>query len=58
MKKFALEKLVEAAEVCKNSIPEEESLDKRELFSRAYAVITDIIEEVVASEDVKEEQSS
>lgn len=54
MKKFALEKLVEAAEVCKENIKTEQSLGKRELFSKAYAQIADIIEEIVES-DMKDE---
>lgn len=53
MKKFALEKLIEAAEACKKNIVTEKSLEKKELFSRAYAKITDIIEEVVEA-DTKE----
>jgi len=43
MKKFTIEKLVEAAEECKSKMATEESLEKRELFSRAYAEITDIL---------------
>jgi hypothetical protein len=47
MKKFTLEKLVEAAEECKKKMATEPSLEKRELFSRAYAEIADILVEEI-----------
>lgn len=54
MKKIALEKLVEAAEACKVGMKTEKSITKRELFSRAYAELTDIIEKMVEEEISKE----
>jgi len=54
MKKIALEKLVEAAEACQEGVQKEESIAKRELFSRAYAELTDIIEKIVEEESSKE----
>lgn len=54
MKKIALEKLVEAAEACEEGIKKEESIVKRELFSKAYAHLTDIIEQMVEEETSKE----
>lgn len=48
MKKIALQKLVEAAEACEKAMKGDIPLDKKELFSRAYAQITDIIEEMVS----------
>jgi len=43
MKRFTMEMLVEAAEECKSKMGSEESIEKRELLSRAYAQITDIL---------------
>lgn len=54
MKKIALQKLVEAAEACKEQMEKEQSVDSKELFSRAYANISDIIVDLVEAEGADE----
>jgi hypothetical protein len=51
MKKIALQKLVEAAQACKDQMEKEETLENRELFSRAYANISDIVAEIVEADE-------
>lgn len=51
MKKITLQKLVEAAEDCKKYIKKEKTIKGKELLSKAYAEITDIIIDVIESKE-------
>ena len=43
MKKFSLEQLLDVVKLCETKMTTETSLEKRELLSRAYAEISDIL---------------
>lgn len=45
MKKFALEKLIEAVEDCEQKLKEETSPEKRDVLSRAHSRLSAIIKE-------------
>lgn len=49
MKKFALEKLIEAVEDCEQKLKEETSPEKRNILSRAYGHLSAIIKEAKES---------
>jgi hypothetical protein len=50
MKIIALEKLVEAADKCKIKFDKETDFNKKELYSKAYAEITDVILDIVEND--------
>lgn len=49
MKKFSLEKLIEAVEDCEKKLKEETSPDKREVLTRAHSRLSAIIKEAKES---------
>jgi hypothetical protein len=49
MKKFSLEKLIEALEACEKKLKEETSPEKRDVLSRAYSNLSAIIKEAKES---------
>lgn len=56
MKKFSLEKLIEALEACEKKLKEETSPEKRDVLSRAYTNLSAIIKEAKElSAEIKEQ---
>lgn len=51
MNKIAMELLVEVAEQCKDRVGSDSSIMKRELFSRAFAEIADILEKELSDDE-------